>query len=297
MSILLDETTPVVVQGITNEQAKRDTKYAKQYGTNVVAGVRPGRGGETIHGIHVYDTMGAAVEETGAELAVSYVPPRFSKEAALEAFDAGIDTYLLVTEELPQQDTLELIKEANERGVTLVGPGSNGLTSAGKAKVGGHGGDDPSRVFEPGNVGIVSRSGGLSSELAWLLKRRGIGVSSIVSVGGRPFIGSPIPDVVERFEADDWTDAIVICGEAGTRQEEEVAERLAAGEFTKPIVALVGGEILSHLPKGVSFGHTGAVVGENVGDPINKKQLLREAGATVVETPDDVPESVESVLD
>lgn len=297
MSVLLDGDTRVVVQGITNDQARRDTKYGREYGTNVVAGVRPGRGGETIAGVPVYDTVKGAIEREGAELCVGYVPPQMSKEAALEAFQAGIETYLMVSEEVPQQDVLQLIEAADRHDVTLIGPGSNGLTSAGEAKIGGHGGDEPTRVFQQGSVGIVSRSGGLATELAWLLKNQGIGVSTVVSIGGRPFVGSTLADVAREFETDDQTDVVVICGEAGTSQEETVAERLNSGALSLPVVALVGGEILTHLPTGISFGHTGAVIGSDFGSPDYKKTVLRDAGARLADTPDEVPVLVNRILE
>jgi len=297
MSILLDSDTRVVVQGITNDQAGRDVRYGKQYGTNVVAGVRPGRAGEEIEGVPTFDTMAQAVEETNAELAVGYLPPGVGKEGVFEALDTDIDTYLLVTEEVPQQEALQMARRADQKGVTLIGPGSNGLSSAGKAKIGGHGGDNPERVFDVGSVGIASRSGGLATETAWLLKNHGIGVSTVVSIGGRPFIGSTLPDIALKFEDDDQTDVLVICGEAGTIQEETLAERLSKGDIKMPVVSLIGGEILEYLPQGVSFGHTGAVINEEQGKPSVKKDRLQQAGARIADTPDDIPPLVSQVLD
>lgn len=297
MSILLDENSRVLVQGVTGQQARTHVSYMVRYGTKVVAGVSPGKGGSQVDGIPVYDSVRTAVKKHPADISVLFVPAPHARDAALEAVENEIAVVLVLAEGVPHHDAAEVIDRADKRGVRLIGPNSQGMISPGKAKLGGTGGAEPERLYQPGPVGIISRSGGMGGEIANVLTRRGIGQSTYVSIGGDLLIGTPFVPLLKLFEKDPETKAVVIFGEPGTGHEEEVAELVRAGGFTKPLIALIAGESLERLPKGMSFGHTSSIIERGLGSPSQKKSLLREAGVRVAENFCDVALLVEQALE
>ncbi|MEZ5845027.1 MAG: succinate--CoA ligase subunit alpha [Hyphomicrobiaceae bacterium] len=282
MTILIDRTTRVLVQGITGNQGRFDTKLALAYGVDIVAGVTPGRGGEQVEGVPVFDTVARAVAETGANAATLYVPVRGIREAVCEAVEAGIKVVLATTENVPRHDAVGAAAYARRHGAWLVGFNTNGIISPGQCKLGGIGGDDPAAVYHPGRIGVVSRSGGMSAEIAWALKRAGRGVSTVVSMGGDRTTGRSMVEYLELFDADPATDAMVIYGEPGTRHEQGVADAIAAGRITKPVVAIVVGEFQERYGAGVSFGHVAAMIAGVDDTATAKRRILADAGAHVV---------------
>lgn len=296
MSILLDANSRVLVQGITGQQARTHVAYMMRYGTKVVAGVSPGKGGALIDGIPVYDSVRTATKHHRIDISVLFVPAPFAKDAGLEAVENEIPVVLVLAEGVPHHDAAEIIDRADKRGVRLIGPNSQGMISPGKAKLGGTGGPEPERLYQPGPVGIISRSGGMGGEIANVLTRRGIGQSTYVSIGGDLLIGTPFVPLLNLFEQDPKTKAVVIFGEPGTGHEEEVAKFVRKGGFTKPLVALIVGESLEKLPKGMSFGHTSSIIARGLGSPTQKKRLLKEAGVQVAESLSQVGALIESTL-
>jgi len=290
MSILLDETTRVLVMGASGRQAQRHVPFMREYGTNVVAGVAPGRAlpGETAYPI--FDSVAQAVDGTvGIDLAVLFVPAAQALAAAAETIANRIGTTVVLAEGVPFRDSMEIVGLAEDAGLRVIGPNCQGVISPGRAKVGASGGATPARMFRRGRVGVVSRSGGMGAETCWLLTRNGIGQSTYVSIGGEAITGSRFADIARLFEADSGTDAIVCFGEPGTDQEEVLAEVLAAGAISKPVIAYVTGDFVESLGTGRSFGHAGSVIGAGVGSPSGKRRLLREAGAHVCERWSDIP--------
>ena len=296
MSILLDGHSRVLVQGIAARQARTHLPYMLSYGTKVVAGVAPGRGGEAIEGVPVYDTVATALRHHAVDISVLFIPAPAARDAALEAIGHGIPVVQVLAEGVPHHDTAEILERAAAQGVRVIGPNSQGMISPGKAKLGGTGGAEPERLFRPGPVGIVSRSGGMGGEIGNALSRRGIGQSTYVSIGGDLLIGTGFAPLLELFERDPETRTVVMFGEPGTGHEEEAAALVRAGGFTKPLVALIVGEALERLPKGMSFGHTSSIIERGLGSPARKKELLREAGALVAETFAELPELVARAL-
>lgn len=296
MSILVGRGTRVLVQGITGWQATLDTGFSLAYGVRVAAGVTPGKEGERVHGVPVYNTVVAALREHPADATCLYVPARALKDAALEAIEARIPLVHMIPERVPQHDLAEVFAHARRAGVRVVGPNSNGLISPGRTRLGGVGGEDPSRMFLPGPVGIVSRSGGMLGEVGWQLKRRGIGVSTGVSMGGDLMVGTPMAGFLELFEEDPETELVVLFGEPGTTYEEDAAAFIRAGRFAKPAVALIAGRFLDRYPQGVPFGHAAAMVSRGTGSPAAKVRALREAGVRVAETLEELPALVEEAL-
>ncbi len=280
MAILLDRNTRVLVQGITGREARMVTAHMLAYGTKVVCGVTPGRGGEEVAGVPVYDTVAEAVAAHQPTAALVSVPPAATLDAALEAIEAGLRLLLIATERVPKHDALCLLYAAHAARVRVIGPNSVGLINPSqRVKLGAIGGDRPERAFTPGRVGIISRSGGMTAELGLMLRQRGFGVSTAVSVGGDALIGTPPADLLPLFEADPETDAVVLFGEPGTRFEEDVAEALADGRFSKPLFALVAGRFTESLPEGTAFGHAAAIIRGGSGRPSAKLTALRQAGA------------------
>lgn len=296
MSILIDEKMRVVVQGITGREGTVRAKLMKEYGTNVVAGVTPGRKGEIVHGIPVYDTVEEANEREGPlEVSVIFIPAAFVKEAALEAFAAGVGLAVIVPDRVPVFDVLEIAKAAQVKGARFVGPNTLGLVSPGKAVLGMIGGRAESARdwFKPGVVGVTSRSGGITSAISYYLGKAGVGQSTIIHVGGDAVVGTPHPDVVELFEKDEDTKAVVMFGEIGTSQEERVADLIEEGRFTKPLIAFVGG---AAAKSGTRFSHAGAIIEGSRGTHEGKVERLREVGAHVVDDFHDIPKATMEVL-
>ncbi|MFZ0389346.1 MAG: succinate--CoA ligase subunit alpha [Calditrichia bacterium] len=296
MSILIDEHKNVIVQGITGREGMARTRLMMDYGTRVLGGVTPGRGGQQVYDLPVFDTVQEAVEKLGRiDVSVIFVPAPLVKNAALEAFDSGIKLAVLVPDRVPIYDVLEVHRAARHNDAAFIGPNTLGLLSPGKAVLGMMGGGAKSarEWFRPGPVGVTSRSGGMTSSLAYYLSREGIGLSSIVHVGGDALVGMPHPEVVLKFQDDPDTKVIVMFGEIGTSQEETVAELLKSGRVTKPLIAYIGGKAAQ---KGTRFSHAGAIIEGNRGTHEGKVKALREAGARVVEEFQEIPKVTLEVL-
>ena len=296
MSILADEKMRVVIQGITGREGMARAKLMKDYGTQVVAGVTPGRKGETVHGIPVYDTVKEANEKEGPlDTSVIFIPAALAKEAAIEALEAGIKLLVIVPDRVPLFDVLEISKVAKEKGARFVGPNTLGLISPGKALLGMIGGraESAREWFKPGVVGVTSRSGGITSAISYYLGRAGIGQSTIIHVGGDAVVGTSHPEVVEMFEQDRETKAVVMFGEIGSTQEERVADLIEKGKFTKPLIAFIGG---AAAKSGTRFSHAGAIIEGGRGTHEGKVKRLREVAAHVVEDFNDIPKVTAEVL-
>jgi succinyl-CoA synthetase alpha subunit len=296
MSILIDESKRVLVQGITGREGMARTRLMKEYGTNVVAGCTPGRGGQDVEGVPVFDTVLEAWEETGPlDVSVLYIPAPLVKSAALESIDAGIKLLVIIPDRVPIYDVLVIAKAAKEAGARFVGPNTLGVLSPDKGVLGMIGGRASSarEWFFPGPVGVTSRSGGITSAMAYYLAREGIGATTLVHVGGDAVVGLPHPEVVKLFEGDPDTKAVVMFGEIGTSQEEQVADLIEAGEFTKPLVAFIGGKAAK---SGTRFSHAGAIIEGGRGTHEGKVERLREVGAVVVDSFGDIPKATKEVL-
>jgi len=296
MSILIDETRKVMVQGITGREGRARTKLMMGYGTKVVAGCTPGKGGQEVEGVPVFDTVEEAVENIGQiDVSVIFVPAPLVKGAAMEAFDAGIKLVVIVPDRVPVYDVMEISRKAKICGAKFIGPNTLGLLSPGRGVLGMMGGraESARRWFKQGPVGITSRSGGITSSLAYYLNKEGIGQTTMVHVGGDSIVGLPHPEVVKLFEKDPDTKLVVMFGEIGGSQEETVADLIEKGEFTKPLVAFIGGKAAK---EGTRFSHAGAIVEGNRGTHAGKVKRLREAGATVVDNFDDIPKATKKKL-
>jgi succinyl-CoA synthetase alpha subunit len=290
VSILIGTDTRVVVQGATGTQARFDIRYCLEYGSRIVAGVTPGRGGEAVEGVPVFNTVAAAVAATGANASTVYVPARAVKDAVFEAVDSGISILACLAENVPRHDAAAAVAAARAAGARMVGFNTNGVISPGRSKLGGIGGDRAGEIYAPGRIGVCSRSGGMSAEICWMLSRAGLGASTCVSMGGDPIVGMRMAEVLEMFEADPETDACVIFGEPGGTHEIEVAEALRNRRLRKPLVALIAGQFQEAYPAGVSFGHFSAVIkGEN-DSASAKRRLLAEAGARVARSLEEIPQ-------
>ncbi|MGB5557560.1 MAG: succinate--CoA ligase subunit alpha [Paracoccaceae bacterium] len=292
MSIYLDRDTRVIVQGITGRMAQFHTKDMLEYGTNVVGGVVPGKGGETVHGVPVFDTVKEAVATTKAEASLVFVPPPFAADSIMEAADGGIRYCVCITDGIPAQDMIRvkryMMRYPKERRMVLTGPNCAGTISPGKAMLG----IMPGHIFLQGHVGIVGRSGTLGYEAAAQLKERGIGISTSVGIGGDPINGSSFRDILEQFQADDDTHVIAMIGEIGGPQEAEAAEYIR-DHVTKPVVAYVAGLT---APKGRTMGHAGAIISAFGESASEKVEILTAAGVTVAANPAVIGETIASVM-
>ncbi|MEX0327670.1 MAG: succinate--CoA ligase subunit alpha [Ruegeria sp.] len=293
MSILLDRDTRVIVQGITGRMARFHTKDMLQYGTKVVGGVVPGKGGETVEGVPVFDTVKQAVDATGAEASLVFVPPPFAADSIMEAADAGIRYCVCITDGIPAQDMIRvkryMYRYPKDKRMVLTGPNCAGTISPGKALLG----IMPGHIYLPGNVGIIGRSGTLGYEAAAQLKERGIGVSTSVGIGGDPINGSSFKDILQRFEEDEDTHVIAMIGEIGGPQEAEAAEYIR-DYVTKPVVAYVAGLT---APKGRTMGHAGAIISAFGESASEKVEILSAAGVTVAENPAVIGETIARVME
>jgi succinyl-CoA synthetase alpha subunit len=295
MAILVREGARVLVQGITGREGRTRARLMRDYGTHVAAGCTPGRGGETVDGVPVHDTVFEAVERHGAfDASVIFVPAPLVKDAALEAIAAGLPLAVLVSDRVPAWDVIEIARAASRAGASFLGPNTLGCLSVGVGVLGMIGGraESARAWFRRGRVGVISRSGGMTSAIGYYLSRAGIGLSTLVHVGGDAIVGLSLPDVARLFEADADTEAIAIFGEIGGSQEERVAELIAKREVTKPVVAFIGGRAAT---QGVRFSHAGAIVEGGRGSHEGKVAALRAAGATVVDSFDALPEAVARV--
>ncbi len=286
MGILVDRNTRVVVQGITGRQGRFHAKLMREYGTQVVAGVTPGKGGENVDGIPVYDTVREAVEEHDATASVVFVPAPSAMDACLEAL-AHLELVVAITEGIPVQDTMLLRAQARRTGSRLVGPNTPGIITPGESKLG----IMPASVFTPGRVGVVSRSGTLAYEIAAAISGSGMGQSTLVGIGGDAVVGTSMREVLEMFESDPGTEAVVLVGEIGGEAEERAAEYVA--EMSKPVVAYVAGIT---APPEKRMGHAGAIISRGRGTAESKLRALERAGARVAEFPQEVPELLREVL-
>ena len=282
MAIIVDQDTLLVVQGLTGSEGSFHGVRNRDYGTKVVAGVTPGKGGQDVQGIPIFDTMADAVTETGANTSMVFVPARFAADAIYEAVDAGVGTVICIAEGLPAHEMLRVYNFIRPRGVTLLGPNCPGALSPGKANVG----IIPGEIFKEGAIGLVSRSGTLTYQIGHELAQRGLGNSTIVGIGGDPVVGSSFIDILRRFEADDGTEVIVMVGEIGG-DEEEKAARFIDAEMTKPVLVYIAGFT---APPGKTMGHAGAIISGSSGTATAKKDALEAAGVRVGTTPTEVAE-------
>ncbi|BES81100.1 succinate--CoA ligase subunit alpha [Pyrodictium abyssi] len=289
MAILVDRGTRVVVQGITGREGRFHTRLMLEYGTRVVAGVTPGKGGERVHGVPVYDTVEEAVEKHGAEASIVFVPAPAAADAVYEAVDAGIKLVVVITEHIPVHETMLFIDYARRKGTLVIGPNTPGVIAPGRTKIGIMPGD----VFTPGRVAVLSRSGTLTYEVAAAMTREGIGQSIVIGVGGDPVVGLDFPEAMEMLGRDPGTRALVLIGEIGGDMEERAAALVREGRFTKPLVAYIAGKT---APPGKRMGHAGAIISMGLGGYQEKVEALRAAGALVARTPYEIPKLLASVL-
>jgi succinyl-CoA synthetase alpha subunit len=296
MSILVDEKSRVLIQGITGREGMTRAQLMKNYGTNIVAGVTPGRAGQDVYGIPVYDSVEEAWEKQGPiDISVIFIPAALVKNAALEAMAAGVKLLVLVPDRVPIYDVLEIAYAAKAKGARFVGPNTLGLLSPGKAVLGMIGGraQRAREWFKPGTIGVTSRSGGMTSAISYYLTQAGLGQSTIIHVGGDAIVGLSHPEVMELFEQDDQTKMVALFGEIGTTQEERVADLIEARKFTKPLIAFVGGKAAK---SGTRFSHAGAIVEGTRGSYETKVKRLREVGGHVVDSIFDIPQKAKELL-
>ncbi len=288
MSIFVGPETRLVVQGVTGREGTFHTRQMAEYGTQVVAGVTPGKGGTTHEGVPVFDTMAAAVAATGANVSVIFVPPPFAADAILEAVDAQVGLAVCITEGIPTMEMVRIMPVVRRSATRLIGPNCPGIISPGSAKIG----IMPGRIHKPGRVGVISRSGTLTYEAVDQLTRRGIGQSTCIGIGGDPLIGTEFIDALQAFGDDPDTEAVVLIGEIGGNAEEEAAGWIKA-HFKKPVVSFIAGQT---APPGRRMGHAGAVISGGKGAAADKMAALAAAGITVVNSPADIGEAVQAVL-
>lgn len=289
MSILLNRETKALIQGITGRVGQSQTRWMLEYGTNIVAGVTPGKGGWVVEGIPVYDTVAEAVAEQGAEASVFFVPPQGVKETAIQTIDVGIKLIVVITEHVPVHDVMEIREYATYSDVQIVGPTSPGIITVGEAKLG----IMPGNMFKPGRIGLISRSGTLSYEVSVNLATAGFGQSTAVGIGADPVVFTNVPELLRLFEEDPDTDLVVLVGEVGGMQEEEAAEYIKKS-MTKPVVAYIAG---LNAPQEKRMGHAGAIIqGDGRGTAQSKVSALQEAGVEVAQFPAEVVRLVQKRL-
>jgi len=297
MAILVNKDSRIAIQGITGREARMVTKHAIAYGTKILAGVTPGKEGQSVEGVPVYDTLKRACEKHQINTSVIYVPPVFAYDAVMEAIGNNIKLVLIITERVPQHDVSKFLTAAREAKCTIIGPNSVGIiNSEDRIKLGAIGGDNVERCFISGEVGVVSRSGGMTAECSWMVKCAGYGISTSVSVGGDPLIGTSPKDILKHFERDPKTKAVVMWGEPGTEYEEEVANFIKNGGYTKPLITYIAGRFVEDMPEGTVFGHTASIIKGSAGKPSIKIQRLKEAGVYVAEAFNDIIGILRNVL-
>ncbi|WP_054856720.1 succinate--CoA ligase subunit alpha [Vulcanisaeta sp. JCM 16159] len=291
MAILVNENTKVLVQGITGREGSRHTEYMLQYGTKVVAGVTPGRGGQTVHGVPVFDTVEEALRKfPDINTSIIFVPAQFAADSVYEAIDAGIKLIVIITEHIPIHDALRFVNYAKRKGVTIIGPNCPGVVSPLRSKVG----ILPNHIYtKSGPVGIVSRSGTLTYEISYHLTQAGIGQSTVVGIGGDPIIGTDTLEVVKMFEEDPETKYIVVIGEIGGTMEERLAKYIGSGKVTKPVVAYISGRT---APPGKRMGHAGAIVSMGMGSYESKVKAFQEVNVPVARTPTEVVKLIKQYI-
>ena len=282
MAIIVGNETKLVVQGATGREGSFHTLRNRNYGTDVVAGVTPGKGGQDLDGIPIFDTVSEAVRETGANTSMVFVPARFAADAIYEGVDAGLSTVICIAEGLPAHEMLRIYNYIRPRGITMLGPNCPGALSPGKANVG----IIPAEIFREGRIGLVSRSGTLTYQIGHELTQLGLGNSTIVGIGGDPVVGSSFIDVLAKFEDDDETELVVMVGEIGGAEEEKAAEFIGA-EMTKPVIGYIAG---FSAPPGKTMGHAGAIISGTSGTAEAKKEALEAHGVRVGRTPSEAAE-------
>jgi len=297
VAILADENKRVIVQGITGREGMTRTKLMVDYGTQIIAGCTPGKGGMNVHGIPVFNSVEEARENVGdIDISVVFVPAPLVKNAALEAMYAGVKLVVIIPDRVPIYDVLEIEQTARETGARFTGPNTLGILSVDRAVLGMIGGRASAARswFKKGRVGVTSRSGGITSSIGYYLSKAGVGLSTLVHVGGDVVVGMPHPEIIKLFEEDEETDSVVMFGEIGSSQEETVAELIEQGMFTKPLIAFIGGKAAK---EGTRFSHAGAIIEGNRGTHEGKVRRLREAGATVVDSFDDLWETTRKIVE
>jgi succinyl-CoA synthetase alpha subunit len=299
MAIIVNENTRMLIQGITGRFGQNVARRMVEVGSKVVAGVTPGRKGEIVWGIPVYNTVREAIQDVGnVDASVVVVPGPDAKAAVLEAFQAGIKIVLMRVERVPLHDILEIISHARKAGIRLIGPGSAGVVSPGKASLGGLGGfmgssDLPQLAFRPGRIGVISRSGGQTTTMCYAVCQAGFGISTAVHLGSEQVLGQTFAEVLPLFQEDNETDGVVYFGEVGTVMEEEAAEIIKEGKYRKPLVAYIAGR---GLPQGMRFSHASAIVEGGKGSAESKIEALRSAGAYVVEKPEEIGPTLKKIF-
>jgi succinyl-CoA synthetase alpha subunit len=288
MAIWVNQKTRVVVQGLTGREGSFHAKLCQEYGTRIVAGVTPGKGGTVHEGIPVYDTVRDAVEKEGADASVIFVPPPFAADAVLEAVDAGAGLVVCITEGIPVLDMVKVWSVVKDSKTRLIGPNCPGIISPGKCKIG----IMPGHIHREGGVGVISRSGTLTYEAVGQLTSRGIGQSTCIGIGGDPIVGTGFIDALKAFAEDDETEAVVMIGEIGGSAEEEAAHFIQKN-FRKPVVGFIAGQT---APPGRRMGHAGAIISQGKGTAAEKISTMRECGINVVESPADIGAAVESMI-
>ena len=281
MGIIVGKETKAIVQGITGNQGSFHTRLMLDYGTKIVAGVTPGKGGQQVHGVPVYDTVKEALENHEANASIIFVPARFAADAALEAIENNLKTVVIITEHIPIRDSIYIMARAKEKGATIVGPNTPGIITPNECKLG----IMPAHIFKPGIVGIASRSGTLTYEIAAGLTKAGLGQSTCLGLGGDPVVGLNFIDILEMFKKDEKTEAVVLIGEIGGNLEELAADYIKETNYPKPVVAFIAGKT---APPGKRMGHAGAIIMGRAGTAQSKIEAFRKAGVDVAEKPSEV---------
>ena len=289
MGIIIGKKTRAIVQGITGTQGSFHTKLMLEYGTQIVAGVTPGKGGTTVHGVPVYDTVEEALERHPANASIIFVPAPFAADAALEALENGIKTVVIITEHIPIKDAINVMAYAQQVGATIIGPNTPGIITPGECKLG----IMPAHIFKSGSIGMVSRSGTLTYEIAAGLTKKRLGQSTCIGLGGDPIVGLNFIDVLKLFEKDRQTQAIALIGEIGGNLEELAADYIAKEKYPKPVVAFIAGR---SAPPGKRMGHAGAIIMGKAGTAESKIKAFKNAGVEVAEKPSDVAALLEKLL-
>lgn len=299
MAILIDEKTRVLVQGITGNEGSRAAKLMKEYGTKVIAGVTPGKGGQLVEGVPVYDSVREVMDNhPEINASIVYVPPFAAGDAVFEAITNGISLVNCITEGVPVRDAAEMVACARKNNAVLIGPSSVGILSPDKCRLGVIGGlkEMIGEIYKEGEIGVISKSGGMTNETSWVVRQAGLGQSTVISIGGDIIIGCAFADLLRMFEDDKETKGVVIFGELGGTYEEQAAEFVRSGGFTKPLAAFIAGHFAEQMPEGMSFGHAGALIQGERGRPRHKMKVLREAGAIVVENHDELGEAIKDAI-
>ncbi len=297
MSILIDKNTKVLIQGITGREASKVSGEMQSYGTKILAGVTPGKGGQDVNGVPVYNTVKEArANNDGINASIIYVPPFAAKDACLEAMANGIKLLNVITERIPILDTSIILAEAKKQNAAIVGPTSVGIINPRECKLGPIGGNNPDRIFAKGNIAVISKSGSMTNETSWLIRQAGYGQSIAMGIGGDVLAGFAFPDALLALENDNETKAIVLFGELGGTYEEQAAELIKQKKVTKPVVAFIAGMFADYLPKSMQLGHAGAIIEGSTGSPQAKKKALTDAGALVADAHHEIVELLKTVI-